>query len=91
MTVRGGLSALPWKRPAAPSSLATIAPATANFLVRLASTLHCPGTRPQPDDRIIGDMFYWTKLAFRGPVGCIPRVLSHYILFRSQNDNVSHI
>ncbi len=45
---------------------------------------------PQPEDCIIGDMFYWTKLAFRGPVGCIARVLSHYVLLRSQNDNISH-
>jgi len=45
---------------------------------------------PQPDDCILGDMFYWTKLAFRGPVGCAPRVLSHYVLLRSQNDNMSH-
>jgi glycosyltransferase involved in cell wall biosynthesis len=45
---------------------------------------------PQPADRVIGDMFYWTKLAFRGPVGCIPRVLSHYVLLRAQNDNMSH-
>ncbi|MGA9528292.1 MAG: glycosyltransferase family A protein [Terriglobales bacterium] len=45
---------------------------------------------PQPDDRVIGDMFFWTKLAFRGPVGCVPRVLSHYILLRPQNDNISH-
>ncbi len=45
---------------------------------------------PQPDGCIIGDMFYWTKLAFRGPVGCVPRVLSHYVLLRSQNDNMSH-
>ena len=45
---------------------------------------------PQPDDCILGDMFFWSKLAFRGPVGCIPRVLSHYVLFRSQNDNISH-
>ncbi len=45
---------------------------------------------PQPEDCIIGDMFYWTKLAFRGPVGCIPRLLSHYVLLRSQNDNLSH-
>ena len=44
----------------------------------------------QPDSRILGDMFYWTKLAFKGPVGCVPRVLSHYILFRSWNDNISH-
>jgi hypothetical protein len=47
---------------------------------------------PLPEDRIIGDMFFWTKLAFRGPVICIPRILSHYILLRpqSQNDNISH-
>ena len=45
---------------------------------------------PVPEDRIIGDMFFWTKLAFKGPVGCVPRVLSHYILFRAQNDNISH-
>lgn len=45
---------------------------------------------PQPESCIIGDMFYWTKLAFRGPVGCVPRVLSHYVLLRSQNDNISH-
>lgn len=45
---------------------------------------------PVPGDRILGDMFFWTKLAFRGPVGCVPRVLSHYVLFRAQNDNISH-
>ena len=45
---------------------------------------------PQPDDRVLGDMFFWTKLAFRGPVGCVPRILSHYTLFREQNDNISH-
>jgi glycosyltransferase involved in cell wall biosynthesis len=45
---------------------------------------------PQPDGCILGDMFYWTQLAFRGPIGCVPRVLSHYVLLRSHNDNVSH-
>ena len=45
---------------------------------------------PQPPERIIGDMFFWTRLAFRGPVGCVPRILSHYILLREQNDNISH-
>ena len=44
----------------------------------------------QPEDRWLGDMYYWTKLAFKGPVGCVPRVLSHYVLFRGQNDNMSH-
>jgi glycosyltransferase involved in cell wall biosynthesis len=47
---------------------------------------------PQPENRILGDMFFWTKLARRGPVGCVARVLSHYILLRprDQNDNISH-
>ena len=45
---------------------------------------------PQPADRILGDMYFWTRIAFRGPVGCVPRVLSHYILLRSFNDNISH-
>jgi glycosyltransferase involved in cell wall biosynthesis len=47
---------------------------------------------PQPDDRTLGDMFFWTKLAFRGPVGCVSRTLSHYILLRPPdlNDNISH-
>jgi glycosyltransferase involved in cell wall biosynthesis len=45
---------------------------------------------PQPEDRIIGDMFFWTKMAFLGPVGCVPEIVSHYILFRTQNDNISH-
>jgi len=45
---------------------------------------------PQPDDSILGDMFFWTKLAFRGPVGCVPRILSHYVLLRPNNDNMSH-
>jgi hypothetical protein len=45
---------------------------------------------PQPDNRIMGDMFFWTRLASRGPVGCVPRVLSHYVLFRCPMDNMSH-
>jgi len=45
---------------------------------------------PQPDDRVIGDMFFWTKLAFRGAVGCVQRVLSHYVLLRRDTDNISH-
>jgi len=47
---------------------------------------------PVPEDRIIGDMYFWTKLAFRGPVLCVPRVLSHYTLLRpqTQDNNLSH-
>ncbi|MBS1806462.1 MAG: glycosyltransferase family 2 protein [Acidobacteria bacterium] len=51
---------------------------------------HLRALGPQPDDRIVGDMFFWTKMAFLGPVGCVPEVLSHYILLRAQNDNISH-
>jgi glycosyltransferase involved in cell wall biosynthesis len=46
--------------------------------------------QPQPEDCILGDMFFWTKLAFRGSIGCVPLVLSHYILMRSWSDNMSH-
>lgn len=45
---------------------------------------------PQPEDRILGDMYFWTKLAFQGPVGCVPSLVSNYVLLRSQNDNISH-
>ncbi len=45
---------------------------------------------PPPAGCVIGDMFFWTQMAVRGPVGCVPRVLSHYILLRENNDNISH-
>lgn len=44
---------------------------------------------PQPDDRIMGDMFFWTKIAFLGPVGCVTRPLAHYVALRPQGDNES--
>jgi glycosyltransferase involved in cell wall biosynthesis len=44
---------------------------------------------PQPDDRIIGDMYYWTRLALAGDVGCVPSNLSNYTALRPQGDNVS--
>jgi hypothetical protein len=47
--------------------------------------------QPQPDDRIIGDMYFWTKLAFRGPVGCVSRPLSNYTALRSDGDNISRV
>ncbi len=43
-----------------------------------------------PQGWVLGDMFCWTKLAFRGPVACVPRTLCHYILYRAENDNMSH-
>jgi glycosyltransferase involved in cell wall biosynthesis len=44
---------------------------------------------PQPDDRIIGDMYFWTKIAFLGPVGCISHRLSHYTVLVEGGDNES--
>lgn len=44
---------------------------------------------PQPQGRIIGDMFFWTKIAFFGPVGCVARPLSHYSVLRPAGDNES--
>jgi glycosyltransferase involved in cell wall biosynthesis len=41
---------------------------------------------PIPDGRIFGDMFYWTKLAFEGSVGCVAAPLSHYTFM---TDNLS--
>jgi hypothetical protein len=40
----------------------------------------------QPPDRHIGDMYYWTKLALEGPVGCVPKHLAHYAFLA---DNIS--
>lgn len=35
---------------------------------------------PLPDKQICGDMFYWTKLAFQGDVGCVRKRVAHYTL-----------
>jgi glycosyltransferase involved in cell wall biosynthesis len=43
---------------------------------------------PLPEGRIFGDMYYWTRLALRGPVGCIPAHLSHYTAYARQHRNV---
>jgi hypothetical protein len=32
----------------------------------------------QPVGVLIGDMYFWTQLAFDGPIGCISEPLSHY-------------
>ncbi|MGZ7078219.1 MAG: glycosyltransferase family 2 protein [Thermoanaerobaculia bacterium] len=37
---------------------------------------------PIPPDVICGDMFYWTKLAAAGNVGCVSDTLSHYVAYR---------
>lgn len=40
---------------------------------------------PIPPDRFIGDMYYWCKIAFRGPVGCVHRPVSHYTFMTADN------
>ena len=37
---------------------------------------------PIPDDVICGDMFYWTKIAATGDVGCVAKPVSHYVCYR---------
>jgi Glycosyl transferase family 2 len=44
---------------------------------------------PQPEDRICGDMYFWTRIAFQGPVGCVVRPLSHYTALLPGGDNES--
>jgi glycosyltransferase involved in cell wall biosynthesis len=51
--------------------------------VTRVSDLRAIGTIP--DGRIFGDMFYWTKLAFNGTVGCVTEPLSHYTFMTSDN------
>lgn len=40
---------------------------------------------PIPAGRIFGDMFFWTRLARRGDVGCVARPLSHYSFVTEDN------
>ncbi len=40
---------------------------------------------PIPEGRIFGDMFYWTKLAFQGDVGCVATPLAHYTFMTTDN------
>lgn len=44
---------------------------------------------PQPEDRICGDMFFWTQIAFQGPVGCVAKPLAHYTVLLPGGDNES--
>lgn len=41
---------------------------------------------PLPPDVICGDMFYWTKIAAWGDVGCVAEELSHYVVYRDAGD-----
>jgi hypothetical protein len=40
-----------------------------------------------PDDVIFGDLHFWTKIAFQGPVGCVAAPLAHYTAMRPGGDN----
>lgn len=44
---------------------------------------------PIPTDVICGDMFYWTKLATTGTVGCVAAPLSHYVCYRDGGDGIA--
>jgi hypothetical protein len=39
---------------------------------------------------ICGDMFFWTRIAFDGKVGCVNRVLSHYVYLDPTTPSTSH-
>jgi glycosyltransferase involved in cell wall biosynthesis len=41
---------------------------------------------PIPRDVICGDMFFWTKLAKSGNVGCVADPISHYLCYRDDGD-----
>lgn len=40
---------------------------------------------PIPPDRFLGDIFYWGKIAFKGPVGCIQEPVAHYTFMTADN------
>ncbi|MFI5181363.1 MAG: glycosyltransferase family A protein [Thermoanaerobaculia bacterium] len=44
---------------------------------------------PIPTDVFCGDMFYWTKLASGGLVGCVQEPLSHYVCYRDGGDGIA--
>ena len=44
---------------------------------------------PPPDKTICGDMFFWTKLAAEGNVGCVGQTLSHYCCYRPRSDGMA--
>ena len=42
-----------------------------------------------PTEVICGDMFYWTKLAAKGSVGCVPQTVSHYVCYRDGGNGIA--
>jgi hypothetical protein len=47
---------------------------------------HLKTIGPIPEGVLFGDMYYWTKIAFFGPVGCVRELLSNYVFMM---DNMS--
>lgn len=45
---------------------------------------------PMPAGRIFGDMFFWTKVVFRGVIAFVPEPLSHYVYYDPVTMNTSH-
>ena len=45
---------------------------------------------PIPPGTIFGDMFYWTRIAYRGKVGFVPEPLSHYVYLDLATPSTSH-
>jgi glycosyltransferase involved in cell wall biosynthesis len=44
---------------------------------------------PIPEGVICGDMFYWTKLAGLGSVGCVAEPVAHYLCYRDDGDGMA--
>jgi hypothetical protein len=44
---------------------------------------------PPPAETICGDMFFWTKLAAEGDVGCVSDILSNYCCYRARGDGMA--
>jgi hypothetical protein len=40
-------------------------------------------------ETIFGDMHFWTRIAFKGPIGCVRQRLSHYTAFLTGGDGES--
>ncbi len=42
---------------------------------------------PLPDGILFGDMYYWTRLALSGVVGCVTKHCSHYTAYAAEHRN----
>jgi len=46
---------------------------------------------PQPENIIMGDMYFWTKIGKKANIGCINKALSHYTILRENGESHSQI